>query len=115
MTNTEKITNLTSKWYTYVNLDHHKTRDCIWTIDISYEYGEAPTYTAYHNGYILDDWRSPHCDTLEDAEAWLINKLERELEKAKTHLQEIIALDGNEEAQWMDPLNRAPEILKELV
>lgn len=114
-TNTQRIIELTNKWYIYVNMDHHKTRDCIWIIDISYEYGESPKYIAYHNGYILDSWRSPYCDTLEDAEQWLINKLERELEKAKLHLQEIIKLNQNEEAEWMDPGNRAPGIMEELL
>lgn len=114
-TNIQKITELTNKWYTYVNLDHHKTRDCFWTIEVIYAYGEPPRYKASHNGYILDYWFSPECDTLEDAEQWLINKLERELEQAKLHLKEIIMLDQNEEASWMDPANRAPDILKELM
>jgi len=111
----DQILRLTEKWYTYVNLDHHKSRDCIWSIDISYEYGEAPKYHAYHHGYILDDWRSPYCDTLEDAQDWLINKLDRELEYAMIHLKEIVALEQNEEAQWIDPANRAPKILEELM
>ena len=114
-TNIQKITELTNKWYIYVNLDHHKTKDCIWYIETAYKYGEPPKYIACHYGYILSDWQSPECDTLEDAEQWLINKLEREIEQAKIHLQEIIALDRNEEAEWMDPANRAPEILKELI
>lgn len=114
MSNVEKITRLTEKWYTYVNLDHHKTKDCIWTIEISYKYGEPPKYQAYHYGYIIETWFGPECDSLEDAESWLINKLERELEKAKEHLEEIIDLDRNEEAQWIDPLNKASEVLGEL-
>ncbi len=114
-TNIQKITELTNKWYMYVNMDHHKSRDCVWNIEISYAYGEKPTYTAYHNGYIINSWKSPTCDTLEDAEQWVINKLERELEEAKNHLEEIILLDQNEEASWMDPGNRAPDILKELM
>lgn len=115
MNNNDKIISLTSKWYKYVNLDHHKNRDCVWTIDISYSYGDAPKYIAMHHGYIIDDWSSPECDSLEDAENWLINKLERELKNAIMHLQEIVDLDQNEEASWMDPANRAPEILKELM
>ena len=109
-----KILKMTEKWYAYVNLDHHKTRDCIWYIDIAYKYGEPAKYIASHNGYILDNWQSPECDTLEDAQDWLINKLERELEHAVVHIKEIIALNGNEEAEWMDPGNKAPKILKEL-
>lgn len=111
----DQILRLTKKWYTYVNLDHHKTKDCIWYIDIAYKYGEPPKYVASHNGYILDNWKSPECDTLEDAQDWLINKLDRELESAIIHLKEIIALEQNEEAAWMDPANRAPKILEELL
>lgn len=111
-TNIDKITNLTSKWYTYVNMDHHKNRDCIWNIEIKYAYGEAPKYYAYHHGYIINDWTSPECDTLEDAEQWLINKLERELEKAKIHLQDIISFENDEERYWCDPEGKAEKILE---
>lgn len=111
-TNTQKIIELTDKWYRYVNLDHHKTKDCIWTISISYEYGEAPKYVAYHNGYILDNWQSPSCDELEDAEQWLIDKLEREIEKAIIHLREVVDTPADE--SWYDQ-DKAIDILKELV
>ena len=115
-TNIQKITELTNKWYTYVNLDHHKTKDCIWYIETAYKYGEPPKYIACHYGYIINDWQSPECDTLEDAEQWLINKLERELEKAVIHIKELIALpDDSMEKEWHDPGNRAPKILKELL
>lgn len=114
-TNIQKITELTNKWYTYVNMDHHKTKDCIWYIQTAYKYGEPPKYIASHSGYIISNWVSPECDTLEDAESWLINKLDRELEYAIIHLKEIIALEQNEEASWMDPANRAPKILEELI
>jgi hypothetical protein len=111
-TNVQRITELTNKWYTYVNLDHHKSRDCVWYIETSYAFGEAPKYKAYHNGYIINSWDSPECDTLEDAEQWLINKLEREIEKAIIHLQEII--EAPEEEQWHNP-DTAIDILKEIV
>lgn len=109
--NNNRIVSLTDKWYYYVNLDHHKNRDCIWNIEIKYAYGDEPKYIAYHNGYIIDDWSSPECATLEDAELWLINKLERELEKAVMHLQEIIDLPDEE--SWYDK-DKAIKILEEL-
>jgi len=111
MNNKDKITELTQKWYKYVNLDHHKSRDCVWYIQISYAYGNTPKYKAYHNGYIISSWDCPECDTLEDAEQWLIDKLEREIKKAIIHLQEII--ETPEEERWHNPA-RADEILKEL-
>jgi hypothetical protein len=114
-TNSDKIVKLTDKWYYYVNLDHHKNKDCIWNIEISYKYGDEPKYFAYHNGYIIDDWASPNCDTLEDAELWLINKLERELEIAREHLEEILLLpEDSEEKSWVDPSGKAKQVLEYL-
>jgi len=109
--NKKTIVDLTDKWYNYVSLDHHKDRDCIWSIEIKYAYGDDPKYFAYHNGYIIDDWASPDCYTLEDAELWLINKLERELEKAIIHLEEVINLP--EEELWYDK-DKAIKILGEI-
>lgn len=36
----KEIILLTSKWYKYVNLDHHKDRDCHWHITKTYSYGD---------------------------------------------------------------------------
>jgi hypothetical protein len=111
MDNHKRIIDLTNKWYLYVTLGHHKTRDCIWNIEISYAYGESPKYKAYHHGYIIDSWFSPECDTIEDAEQWLINKLEREIEDAIVHLKDVI--DSPEEEQFLNA-EKAIDILKEL-
>jgi hypothetical protein len=93
MTLEEEITILTDKWYKYVNLDHHKDRDCHWYIEKRWSYGNAPYYQAFHDGYILDDWSSPKCDTLEAAEIILINKLKREIQEAITHLKDVVVDD----------------------
>lgn len=90
MTLEEEITILTEKWYKYVNLDHHKDRDCHWYIEKRWSYGNAPYYQAFHHGYILDDWSSPECDTLAAAETMLVNKLKREIQEAITHLKDVV-------------------------
>jgi hypothetical protein len=90
MTLEQEITTLTEKWYRYVNLDHHKDRDCHWYIEKRYSYGDEPYYQAFHHGYIIDDWSSPKCDTLEAAETMMVNKLKREIQEAITHLKDVL-------------------------
>lgn len=90
MTLEEEITDLTAKWYRYVNLDHHKDRDCHWFIQKTWSYGEEPYYEAYHSGYILDNWTSPRCGTEEMASTVLRDKLKRELNKAIIHLNDVL-------------------------
>lgn len=96
----EEITLLTEKWYRYVNLDHHKDRDCHWYIEKRWSYGDVPYYQAFHHGYIIEDWSSPKCDTLEAAEIMLVNKLKREIHEAITHLQDIMVDD--ETLDWFN-------------
>lgn len=50
----EKITALTSEWYKLIGKDHHKDRDCHWSITTKWSYGEDPEFTVEHYGYILD-------------------------------------------------------------
>ena len=50
---TEEILRLTQVWYKYVRLlGPHKDRDCHWYIEADFAYGNPPTYTVVHNGYI---------------------------------------------------------------
>jgi hypothetical protein len=86
----EEITVLTAKWYKYVDLDHHKDRDCHWYVEKRWSYGNEPYYQAFHHGYIVEDWSSPKCDTLEAAETMLRNKLKREIQEAITHLKDVL-------------------------
>lgn len=95
MTLEEEIIILTGKWYKYVNLDHHKDRDCHWYITKTYSYGDEAYYEAHHSGYILDHWTSPRCGTEEMASTLLRDKLKNEIAGAIMHLSNII---GDEEA-----------------
>lgn len=84
----EEIIFLTDKWYKYVNIDHHKDRDCHWYIEKVWSYGDEPYYFASHHGYILDEWTSPKCETEELAQTLLRNKLKNELKEALYSLKD---------------------------
>lgn len=90
MTLEEEITILTAKWYKYVNLDHHKDRDCHWYIQKIWSYGDEPYYQAFHHGYVANDWSSPKCGTLDLAETILRDKLKREIDGAIMHLNDVL-------------------------
>jgi hypothetical protein len=51
----EEITKLTDEWYSLIGPDHHKDRDCHWYIETKWSYGQSPTYSIHHYGYILDE------------------------------------------------------------
>lgn len=51
----EQITALTCEWYKTIGGDHHKDRDCHWTIAVRWSYGQEPKFTIEHHGYILDN------------------------------------------------------------
>lgn len=54
----EEITKLTGRYYELVNRDHHKDRDCHFSIDKHWQYGDAPFYRVEHQGYI-SEWDGP--------------------------------------------------------
>lgn len=63
MTTKERFIQATKDWYSYVNKDHHKDRDCHWTIGVEkiYSYGRDSenaqgVWFARHEGYIMDLW-----------------------------------------------------------
>jgi hypothetical protein len=110
MTLDEEITALTEKWYKYVNLDHHKNRDCYWYVTKVYSYGEEAYYEASHNGYILDHWTSPKCETEEMASTLLRDKLKRELQGVAMHLENVLI--DEEALNW---LGKSKENVEELI
>lgn len=99
MTIEEEITQLTAKWFKYINLDHHKDRDCHWFIRKVWSYGEEPYYAAYHSGYLIDPWTSPKCETEEMAQTLLRDKLKKEINFAINHLTDT--MEYQEALDWM--------------
>jgi hypothetical protein len=49
----EQITELTTEWQTLVYAQgHHKDKDCHWSIETRWSYGDSPRYVVQHYGYI---------------------------------------------------------------
>lgn len=87
MTLEEEITALTEKYYKYVSLDHHKDRDCHFWIEKKWSYGNPPTYSAHHVGYIGSDLNTKEFDEEEDAMMWLADNLKNKIKQAIKYLE----------------------------
>ena len=49
----EQITALTTEWQRLVYAQgHHKDKDCHWSIETRWSYGDSPRYVVLHYGYI---------------------------------------------------------------
>ena len=51
----EEITKLTDEWGSLTAKDHCKDRDFHWYVETKWSYGQPPTYSVQHWGYILGD------------------------------------------------------------
>lgn len=112
MTLEEEITTLTTKWYKYANLDHHKDRDCHWYIEKRWSYDDEPYYQVHHHGYIISHWSSPKCGTAELAETILRDKLKNEINSALMHLKDM--LPDEEMLDWHGGRDRVLKLIEEL-
>jgi len=83
----EEITRLTEEWYKLIGGDHHKDRDCHWYVETKWSYGQQPTYTVQHFGYILDDI-TIECCSYEQALACLKNKLEQAIKQEQAYKED---------------------------
>lgn len=70
-----EITKLTNLWYEYVSGDHHKDRDCHWSINTEWSYGESPTYVVRHYGYVYNKEVEIYCTSYKGAQNALISEL----------------------------------------
>jgi hypothetical protein len=113
MTLEEEIVELTAKWYKYVNMDHHKDRDCHWYITKTYSYGQEPYWEASHYGYRSDRWYSPKCGTEEMAETLLRDRLKKLVEEAIWYLKRDI--DDPTALDWMGKTKeKVEQMIREL-
>lgn len=109
MTPLEKeIENLSRAWYYFVGVDHHKDRDCHWYVTQYFSYGQKPYFQSWHSGYIASDFEGSKCDTIEEAQEELRDRLLLEIHNAKRwvnrNLDEIIEIKktGSEEMYFGD-------------
>lgn len=95
-----EIVRLTQAWYEYVGFDHHKDRDCHWTIEANWSYGEPVTYRVVHHGYIADtiDYSVAKGGSFERAKADLLRILKQNIRHQQKWARECLA----EPEEWMD-------------
>jgi len=78
----EEITKLTAEWHRLIGPEHHKDRDCHWSIDTIWSYGDRPFYLVKHYGYILDHLEIKF-DSYEEALHQLKNIIEQAIKNEK--------------------------------
>lgn len=98
----EEITYLSSIWYNYVGLDHHKDRDCHFYIQKIWSYGEKPYYLAQHYGYVVKDFEGTKCETLEESQEELRDFLYLSIHNEYKWLREAIAKIDDGEDDWTE-------------
>ena len=79
----KEITSLTDEWYRLIGGDHHKDRDCHWYIETKWSYGNPPTYTVQHWGYINDNITTEF-NTYEEALIGLRDIMKEKIKEEKT-------------------------------
>ena len=84
-----EITKLTALYYKIVSLDHHKDRDCIWSINKIWYYGDEPKYRVEHYGYIFKDVEEEF-DSYEKAEKFLSKMVKEAISEQKGWAKEVL-------------------------
>lgn len=103
----QRITELTEKWYLLIGPEHHKDRDCHWYITTSWSYGQPPTYTVEHNGYIGENI-SLNCENYDAALQALQNVVTTAIAQEREH-QTL----ENTQQQKITTMNNLPQKLQE--
>lgn len=100
MNTSQRIQDLTAKWYEAVSYDHHKDRDCHWYIEVDYAYGQAPTFMAQHHGYVFQNVSGPVRSTYAEAEADLVDLIIEAFRSQERWANEVMTdLDGYDAAE----------------
>ena len=104
----KEILRLTKLWYQYVGMDHHKDRDCHWSIEERFSYGDEPTYEVYHFGYIFEE-RTIKCKTKREATRALLNLIKEALNKKLDDSKYIL---NNKEDSNSSDINQSEFLVK---
>lgn len=78
----DQITKLSEEWYDLISGQHHKDRDCHWSIEVKWSYGYPPVYVVLHEGYLLDSVEESF-ETYEDALEYLGDVIKRGISDEK--------------------------------
>jgi hypothetical protein len=87
-TTTNKITKLAGEYHKLISGDHHKDRDCHWTIETKWSYGKDPFYIVERNGY-LHHTETARFDSYDSALAYLREEIKDALEIERFNKQEL--------------------------
>ena len=74
-------------WYEVIAEDHHKDRDCHFYIEREYSTYRPGGWCAYHNGYILKDYREEFPTFEQALQGLLTFLLEKLAEEISTTIQ----------------------------
>jgi len=91
----QEIIKLTDIWYKLVSLDHHKDRDCHWSIYKTYSYGQPARYRVEHAGYVWKDY-SEEFGTSGEAHEGLIAALNEAIADEVDWAQKVLLSDPKE-------------------
>lgn len=75
----KQIEKLTVEYHGMISSDHHKDRDCHWSIETRWSYGKPPVYVVRHDGY-LHSTDEAICDSYAGALAVLRDELQSAIE-----------------------------------
>ncbi len=110
LSSTQGISKLMALWYRTISLEHHKDRDCHFTIETRFSYGGQVRYLLSHHGYLEKEIEEEFW-SYELAEQALIQLLDHLIRK---HCQGHAAADHGLEDARVDKQIEVLEELKEL-
>ena len=84
----KRITELSAQYYDLIGGEHHKDRDCHWSIETLWSYGQAPVYIVEHKGYLHETEKATF-DSYETAMAFLRDELMEAIEIEKFNQAQI--------------------------
>ena len=71
--------------------DHHKDRDCHWTIETRWSYGKEPVYIVQRNGY-LHHTETAKFDSYDAAMSYLREEIKEAIEIERFNKQELTGI-----------------------
>lgn len=74
-----EILALTNEWYVLVGQDTHKDRDCHFSIEKRWSYGQEPVYIVSHYGYVAEVFECVF-NNAGDAHRFLTQRLKENIE-----------------------------------
>ena len=83
-----RIPELSVKYYDLISGEHHKDRDCHWSIETLWSYGKPPVYIVEHKGYLHETEKATF-DSYETAMAFLRDELIEAIEIEKFNQAQI--------------------------